>query len=329
MAERGIVGKAQDEIVQGITSFALYGFPESHAASFALLAYASAYLKAHHPTAFLIALLNAWPMGFYHPATLVQDAKRHGVEVRPIDVNRSEWTCVWEEAACRLGLRFVHGLRTDAGRRIPAERAGAGPFERPEDLARRCDLREDELATLAAIGAMGSLGLSRREALWQVGRITRPAGPLFEDEADREPSPLPEMTPFEETAADFRGAGLTAGLHPVAHVRAQLAKQGVVKTADLARFPPGARLRTAGAVIVRQRPGTAKGVLFVTIEDETGTVQAMVAPDLFREHRALVAGAPGLVIEGILERRDGSTSMKAERFWPLPRVQAGESHDFR
>ncbi|HSL83323.1 MAG TPA: error-prone DNA polymerase, partial [Thermoanaerobaculia bacterium] len=329
MAERGIVGKAQDEIVQGITSFALYGFPESHAASFALLAYASAYLKAHHPTAFLIALLNAWPMGFYHPATLVQDAKRHGVEVRPIDVNRSEWTCVWEEATCRLGLRFVHGLRTDAGRRIPAERAGAGPFESPEDLARRCDLREDELATLASIGALGSLGLSRREALWQAARITRPAGPLFEDEADREPSPLPEMTPFEETAADFRGAGLTAGLHPVAHVRAQLAKQGVVKTADLARFPPGARLRTAGAVIVRQRPGTAKGVLFVTIEDETGTVQAMVAPDLFRDHRPLVAGAPGLIIEGILERRDGSTSIKAERFWPLPRVEAGESHDFR
>jgi len=382
MTERGIVGRAQEEILQGIVSFALYGFPESHAASFALIAYASAYLKAHHPAAFLIALLNAWPMGFYHPATLVQDAKRHGVEVRPIDVNHSNWKCTWEGispltpalspdhdaprrgargereslgtksvgkgrgcprpptggegqgeggTACRLGLRFVRGLRTEAGKRIAAERDAGGSYTSPEDLARRCTLREDELAVLAAVGALGSLrdgGLSRREALWQVARVVRPAGPLFEDEGDPGASPLPEMTPPEETVADFQGTGLTPGVHPVAHVRGALRKQGVVRTADLARFPQGARLRTAGSVIVRQRPGTAKGVLFVTVEDESGMTQAMVSPELFREQRALVAGCPGLVIEGTLEKRDGSVSIRAERFWPLPRVEAAQSHDF-
>ncbi|HLE85920.1 MAG TPA: error-prone DNA polymerase, partial [Thermoanaerobaculia bacterium] len=331
MAERGITGRAQEEILKGITSFALYGFPESHAASFALLAYASAYLKAHHGTAFLIALLNAWPMGFYHPATLVQDAKRHGVEVRPIDVNRSDWKCTWEESTCRLGLKFVRSLRTEAGERIAAERAAGGPYESPEDLARRCALREDELAVLAAVGALGSLrdgGLSRREALWQVARVARPAGPLYAGEEDGGASPLPEMTAAEETVADFLGTSLTAGVHPMAHVRGTLQKQGVVRTADLARFPQGARLRTAGSVIVRQRPGTAKGVLFVTVEDESGMTQAMVSPALFQEHRALVAGSPGLVIEGTVEKRDGSVSLKAERFWPLPKVEAAESHDF-
>jgi error-prone DNA polymerase len=331
MTERGITGRAQEEILKGITSFALYGFPESHAASFALIAYASAYLKAHHPTAFLIALLNAWPMGFYHPATLVQDAKRHGVEVRPIDVNRSAWKCTWEESTCRLGFKFVRGLRTDAGQRIQAEREVGGPYTSPEELTRRCALREDELAGLAAVGTLGSLGspaLSRRGALWQVARVARPAGPLFVAEEDESASPLPEMTPAEETVADFQGTGLTPGVHPVAHVRATLQKQGVVRTADLARFPQGTRLKTAGSVIVRQRPGTAKGVLFVTVEDESGMTQAMVSPALFREQRALVAGCPGLVIEGTLEKRDGSISIKAERFWPLPRVKAAESHDF-
>jgi error-prone DNA polymerase len=214
---------------------------------------------------------------------------------------------------------------------MAAERAAGGPYASPEDLARRCALREDELAVLAAVGALGSLraeGLSRREALWQVARVARPAGPLYAGEEDGGASPLPEMTAAEETVADFLGTSLTAGVHPMAHVRRTLQKQGVVRTADLARFPQGARLKTAGSVIVRQRPGTAKGVLFVTVEDESGMTQAMVSPALFQEHRALVAGSPGLVIEGTVEKRDGSVSLKAERFWPLPKVEAAESHDF-
>jgi error-prone DNA polymerase len=233
--------------------------------------------------------------------------------------------------ACRLGLKFVRGLRTEAGERMAAERAAGGPYASPEDLARRCALREDELAVLAAVGALGSLraeGLSRREALWQVARVARPAGPLYAGEEDGGASPLPEMTAAEETVADFLGTSLTAGVHPMAHVRRTLQKQGVVRTADLARFPQGARLKTAGSVIVRQRPGTAKGVLFVTVEDESGMTQAMVSPALFQEHRALVAGSPGLVIEGTVEKRDGSISLKAERFWPLPKVEAADSHDF-
>jgi error-prone DNA polymerase len=332
MNERGITGKAQEEVLQGITSFALYGFPESHAASFALIAYASAYLKAHHPTAFLIALLNAWPMGFYHPATLVQDAKRHGVRVLPIEVNRSDWKCTWEEGACRLGLRFVRGLRAGAGRAIADERRAHGPYASVEDLGRRLApdraLREDELATLASLGALSSLGLTRRAALWQVARVSRPAGPLFEDEADAAASPLAEMTPIEETVADFRATALTAGVHPVAHLRASLTGRGIVRAADVDRFAPGTRLKTAGSVVVRQRPGTAKGVMFMTLEDESGMIQAMVAPDLFRENRKLVAGAPGLVVEGVVERRDGSVSLKAERFWALRGARAGGSHDF-
>ena len=355
MAARGITGKTREEILRGITSFALYGFPESHAASFALIAYASAYLKTHHPTAFLIGLLNAWPMGFYHPSTLIQDARRHGVRVLPVDVGRSDWKCTWEEegtdgadgaadgepgeagrppgAACRLGMKFVKGLRRGAAEAIALERREGGPYESPEDLARRVELREDELAVLASLGALGSLGgnrpLTRRQALWQVSRVGRPAGPLFEDERDGTPSPLPEMTPAQETIADFSAASLTTGVHPMAHLRRRLAGEGVVRTVDLERFPPGARLRTAGSVIVRQRPGTAGGVLFVTLEDEAGMTQAIVSPELFREHRALVAGAAGLVVEGVVQKVDGSVSLRAERFWPLPRLAAAESHDFR
>src|SRR5579864_6950876 len=177
MTERGIEGPAQDQIVKSITSFALYGFPESHAASFALIAYASAYLKARHPAAFYISLLNAWPMGFYHPATLVKDAQRHGVRVLPVDVNHSGWRCRWEGGAVRLGLRFVKGLREASGKAIEA----AQPFKSPDDLAYRCKLRDDQLTKLAYAGALQSLGLRRRAALWQAAEAARPAGELFSE----------------------------------------------------------------------------------------------------------------------------------------------------
>ena len=308
MTERGITGKAQEEIVQGITSFALYGFPESHAASFALIAYASAYLKAHHPTAFYLGILNAWPMGFYHPATLVKDAERHGVEIRPIDVQRSGYDCRWEDrepaegratGALRLGYKFVRGLRRMAGAAIEAEQAKA-PFKDAEDLARRCGLQRNELETLAVIGALAPFGESRRAALWQVARVARPAGPLLAELADPEPSPLPEMTPVEEMREDFAGTQLTLGPHPLAYLRPALAARGVTTAAGLDRVHDGQRVRTAGSVIVRQRPGTAKGLLFITLEDETGMSQAIIAPDLLQENRKLIR-SPGLVVEGILQ----------------------------
>jgi error-prone DNA polymerase len=349
MAERGIHGKTQDDIVLSIKSFALYGFPESHAASFALIAYASAWLKAYHPTAFLIALLNAWPMGFYHPATLVTDAQRHGVEVRPIDVDRSGWECRWEDrtaspaGACRLGLRFVKGLRQRVAERI-AEEAAAARFRDAEDLARRCRLHHDELTTLAHLGALASLGLSRREGLWQVALASRPVGELF---AARDPgrlrgrqsaavaagelaagsSPLPEMTPLEETIADFQSTEMTTGTHPVAYLREYLARQGVTPAARLPSAPDRGTVRIGGAVIVRQRPGTARGLLFVTLEDETGTVQAAVMPDMLQRHRQTLVRSPGLVLEGVLQKRDGVLTVKAERVWPLS-LQGAPSHDF-
>jgi error-prone DNA polymerase len=336
MTERGITGTAQEQIVQGITSFALYGFPESHAASFALIAYASAYLKAHHPTAFYLGILNAWPMGFYHPATLVKDAQRHGVEVRPIDVQRSGVLCRWEDrekgtrpvGAIRLGFKFVRGLRARGAMSVETAQAQA-PFADAEDLARRCVLQESEFQILASVGALASFGLTRRAALWQAARLSKPAGPLLDRLSDPEPSPLPEMTAAEETRADYSGSHLTLGPHPLAYLRPHLARKGVTPADGLAALPSGAKVRTAGSVIVRQRPGTAKGLLFLTLEDETGMSQAVVSPDLLQQHRKLIVGSPGLVVEGILQKRDGSISVKGERFWSLQELVAVPSHDFR
>jgi error-prone DNA polymerase len=346
MAANGITGQAQDDIVQGITSFALYGFPESHAASFALIAYASAYLKAHHPTAFYLGILNAWPMGFYHPATLVKDAQRHGVDVRAVDVQTSGYRCHWEDrklvegqrdartgtvppaGAIRLGLRFVRGLRAGAAKTIEEERLRA-PFTGVDDLAWRCGLQANELAKLAEVGALAGFGLSRRAALWQVARAARPAGPLLDELEDPEPSPLPEMTPVEETMADYGGIQLTLGPHPMAYLRTQLAEKGVVTAAGLEKVESGRRVRTAGSVIVRQRPGTAKGLLFITLEDETGMSQAVVSAELLQQHRKLIVGSPGLIVEGVLQKRDGTISVKGEKFWSLKKIAAVPSHDFR
>ncbi len=327
MTERGIGGPAQEQIVKSITSFALYGFPESHAASFALIAYASAYLKARHPAAFYASLLNAWPMGFYHPATLVKDAQRHGTPAFPIDVARSGWGCRWETGGVRIGLRFVQGLREATGRRIEAEQAAA-PFEGVEDLARRCALRADELERLAHAGALAGFGRTRRAALWQVAKVARPAGALFERLPADDPSPLPEMSPEEETAADYRTTQMTTGLHLVEHWRPRLRAQGILSAAELKALPDGKYVTTAGAVIVRQRPGTAKGFVFLTLEDETGMCQAIVRPDLFREQRAIIVGSGTLIVEGRLQN-DGTLSVRAEKFRTLREAETVPSHDFR
>jgi error-prone DNA polymerase len=330
MARNGIVGAAQEEIVQGIKSFALYGFPESHAASFALLAYASAYLKAYHHAAFTCALLNNWPMGFYHPSTLVNDAVRHGVEVRPIDVTRSGWLCDVEDGgrALRLGLRYAAGLREQVGRRIEAERA-ARPFSSLADFDVRARADAVELATLAEIGAFAELGGTRREALWQVEALGR-SGALFARVERREPSPLPEMTDAEEMSADFRGTGMSTGPHPMSFARPALDRQGITRAGDLGRIGDGRRARVAGIVIVRQRPGTAKGFVFLTIEDETGFANAIVTPQRFDAHRRVIVSANALVIEGVVQNQEGVVSIKADRFTPLDGRPAAidVSHDF-
>ena len=342
MDERGIVGEAQEDIVRGIHSFALYGFPESHAASFALLAYASAWLKRHHPAAFLVGLLNAQPMGFYHPATLVKDAQRHEVDVRAIDVTRSAWRSTLEAGrtrsarwapAVRIGLRHVDGLREGTGLAIEAER-GRRPFASAADLAARVGLRKDELDALAELGALAAIDpalAGRRSALWQVSALERDPSSLFAGKAPpASPSPLAELSPFEETLADYRRAGITTGPHVMAHLRAGLAQRGHVPAAELRDLPDGRFVRTAGFVIVRQRPGSAKGFCFLTLEDETGTSNAILTPREFRRFRVPLHTASIVEIAGRLQNVDGVVHVRVRELLPLAeRNHLPPSHDYR
>jgi error-prone DNA polymerase len=492
MTQNGISPKAQEEIILSITSFALYGFPESHAASFALIAYASAYLKCHYLAAFTAALLNNQPMGFYSPATIVKDAQRHGLRLLPVDVTKSDWNCTLETVlssqfpvlsqtsaaerrqntahgasrgtaeeienrapegrkniengkhietgevphsqpsarysqldqsrkgrnvkaqdgspgeappsdsesrkdstlqsainnqqstiselhdrqskdenppALRMGLRYVRGLREEAARSLLLERIRA-PFTSIHDLTRRVpELRRDELTTLAEIGALNSIGLQisdlrfqisksnqseiynlqstisphskpetrnaklnlhRRDALWQVERAVRPSGPLLEPHAEPdERSPLAPMNQEERLFADFHGTGLTVGPHPMAYKRAWLNAMGIRRASELRDLPTGKRLRIGGCVITRQRPGTAKGFVFLSLEDETGVANAIVRPDLFHENRLLLTSERFLAIEGILQNQDNVISVRAERVQPLFVTKAEtSSHDF-
>jgi error-prone DNA polymerase len=335
MARNGIVGDAAETIILAIGSFALYGFPESHAASFALLAYASAYLKAHYPAAFYTALLNNQPMGFYHPSTLVKDAQRRGVRFHPIDVQVSEWLCTVEaDGAIRLGLRYVAGLRDETGKIVALRRT----FSSLDDLVNRTGLRRAELVTLADIGALNAFGYDRRSALWQAEQAIRPAGELF-DESSPEPrapiddsSPLRPMTEAERIVADYAGTGLTVGRHPMALRRGELATRGVLRAIDLRTARQGRRVRVAGMVITRQRPGTAKGFVFLTLEDETGIANIIVRPDLFLRDRLVITDEPFLLVDGVLQNQDGVTSVRAER---IAGLHAGsvrdlefDAHDF-
>jgi len=455
MTANGISPKAQEEIILSITSFALYGFPESHAASFALIAYASAYLKCHYLAAFTAALLNNQPMGFYSPATIVKDAQRHGLRLLPVDVTKSEWNCTletvlssqfpvlsqkavspqpsalsqtlviptpertrggeeshpfpqlgasgsqldqaykgrnvraqdgspgkapedWTEShrddtnsagtiALRMGLRYVRGLREEVVRSLLLERIHA-PFISIHDLTRRVpELRRDELTTLAEIGALNAIGsqiedfrlqiaksdqseicnlkskisshsapatrysnLHRRDALWQVERAVRPPGPLLEQHAEPdERSPLAPMNQEERLVADFHGTGLTVGPHPMAYKRDWLNAMGIRRASELRDLPTGKRLRIGGCVITRQRPGTAKGFVFLSLEDETGVANAIVRPDLFHENRLLLTSERFLAIEGILQNQDNVISVRAELVQPLFVTKAETaSHDF-
>jgi len=343
MAERGIHGEAQEEVVRGITSFSLYGFPESHSASFALIAYASAYLRAHHPAAFLAGMLNAYPLGFYNPATLVKDAQRHGVEVRPVDVTHSDWRCTLEETpgapAVRIGLRYVTGLRAEIGERLEVERA-LTPFASIADLGGRCAPRQRELDALAELGALGALDSSaergtgsRRSALWQVAAVERDPKSLFAG-VSPEPSssPLPEMTPLEETLADYRTAGLSTGPHVMAHLRAALAAREVLPARELRETPDGRWVRTAGHVIVRQRPGSAKGFCFLTLEDETGTSNAVLTPNVFQRFRVALHTSPLVELWGRVQNVDDVVHLRVRDLRPLPlppREELPPSHDYR
>ncbi|MGC2195313.1 MAG: error-prone DNA polymerase [Terriglobales bacterium] len=441
MTRNGLTQEAQEQISLSITSFALYGFPESHAASFALIAYASAWLKCHYLGAFTAALLNNQPMGFYHPATIVKDAQRHGLKILPIDVTKSDWLCTLEpvvsrqspvaseetmepaisyqpsaisprndfavqipwneigaytrsnidptakrqrnetcqttspndtsvlfrsgsgrqkfnssvplclcgenqtapELALRLGLKYVRGLREAAAQALVRDRSLA-LFQSIHDLTRRVpELRKDELTTLAEIGALNSITppthskpetrnskLTRRDALWQIEKAVRRSGPLLEEFPEPDsPSPLDPMTHEERLVADFHGTGLTIGPHPMAYRRAEMKALGIHPAASLKSIPSGRRLRIGGCVIARQRPGTARGFVFLSLEDETGIANAIVTPDLLQKNRILLISERFLMIEGILQNQDNVISVKAERVLPLSVTRAETaSHDF-
>jgi error-prone DNA polymerase len=327
MNRNGITGQVQDTIVNSITSFALYGFPESHAASFALIAYASAYLKCHYLAEFTCAMLNNQPMGFYSPAILIKDAQRHGLRVLPVDVLESDWDCKVVDGMLRLGLRYAKGLREETGRAIVAAR----PFTSVDDLAVRVpQLRRDEINRLAEIGALNALDrLHRRDALWQTQRAILPVGPLLEHlEEKGEPSPLAAMSTEERLWADYRGTGMTVGKHPMAYRRAEMNSLGVLRAIDLERIPNGRLVRIAGSVIVRQRPGTANGFVFLSMEDETGIMNAIITPPVFDRYKFEVLGEPFLIIYGVLQNLDGVISVKAARISGLRAGATAESHDF-
>jgi error-prone DNA polymerase len=496
MTRNGLSQEAQEQIILSISSFALYGFPESHAASFALIAYASAWLKCHYLGAFTAALLNNQPMGFYHPATIVKDAQRHGLKILPVNVTKSDWLCTLEpvgnhqspvvsegsvvghrssvvgkrptisyqpsaisqevppcfegarlqahpeagdiraalaaevgdsfeanvnkgtqvswdeigsytqrhakpasqsnttstvkrhqngahavsrgndseetqtpegrkklpakstpELALRLGLRYVRGLREAAAQALVRERSLAA-FASIHDLTRRVpELRKDELTTLAEVGALNSVSsfelpvsgnsgnsavrvysnpgtrnwkLHRRDALWQVEKAVRRSGPLLEEFPEPDSSsPLEVMTHEERLVADFHGTGLTVGPHPMAFRRAEMKAMGIHPASELKSIPSGRRLRIGGCVIARQRPGTAKGFVFLSLEDETGIANAIVTPDLLEQNRILLVAERFLMVEGILQNQDNVISVKAERVLPLSVTQAEtSSHDF-
>jgi len=341
MARKGIHGATADRIVRSITSFALYGFPESHAASFALIAYASAYLKCHHPAAFFSAMMNCYPLGFYHPATLLKDAQRHRVELRPIDVARSDWKCTIEDGALRLGLKYVAGLHEETGRRVEIERSRR-PFESIADFAARVVPNKRELDALAYAGVFSTFGMPRREALWQAAAVERDPHSLLAGaqprqsgkSPERRDSParelqLPKMAPVEETLADYAATGITTGPHLMAHLRARIRAQGILSAAELASAPDGSWVKAAGVVIVRQRPGTANGFLFLTLEDETGIANAIVTPDIFQADRTLLHRAQILMVEGPLQKQDGVIHVRARRFRELKIAGTiPRSHDF-
>ncbi|HSG81664.1 MAG TPA: error-prone DNA polymerase, partial [Gemmatimonadota bacterium] len=372
MTKRGIGPDVQDQVVKQLTAFANYGFPESHSASFALLVYASAYLKRYYAPEFFCGLLNSQPMGFYAPGTLVHDARRHGVDVRPVDLARSGWDCTLELAppgggrdwgatsghlerpgpssiharvarhearapqrarpgpALRIGLRYVRGLGSKAEAQLQAAWESGGPFESVEDVVHRSGLGVPALKTLAEAGAFDTLwGPGRRSALWEVlARLAQE--PLAPVPAQQRPK-LKEMARIEVVAADYMTTGLCTHGHPMEYLRSTLRERGVLSAEELTRTRSGTQVQVAGVVICRQRPGTARGVCFITLEDETGFSNFIVYADLFQRYRRTIVRSPVLLIEGAVQNEQDVVNVQARHIEAIvPRAGADviESHDF-
>jgi error-prone DNA polymerase len=319
MQASGYAPSFADALYRQILGFGDYGFPESHSASFALLVYASAWLKCHHPAAFLAALLNSQPMGFYSPSQLVQDARRHGVEVRPADALLSAWDCTLEDGAVRLGLRMVGGLAAAAGARIAASR----PCGSVEELAARAGLNRRDLNCLAAAGALQSLAGHRRNAHWLTSGVEKETGFIASPGNDR--LELEPPSEGEDIVADYRSLGLTLGRHPIALLRGHLKKLGMTTAEDILLLPHGSRVRAAGLVTGRQRPDTASGVVFVTLEDESGSVNVVVWRDLLERQRRELLGARLLEVAGVLEREGEVVHLIARHLEDHSRLLGGLS----
>ena len=323
MVARGYEAAFAERCFKQIEGFGTYGFPESHAASFALLVYVSAWMKCHYPAVFAGALLNSQPMGFYAPAQIVRDAREHGVAVRPVDINHSLWDCTLEDGesaggpALRLGLRQVRGLAEEEAARLLAGRGGG--YEDPLSLKRRAGLSKKALEALARADALRSLGLDRREALWAVKALSAAAPlPLFaaagEEGRGAEPIVrLPRLSLSEHVVADYASLRLSLKAHPLSFLRGTLAREGLVPAAALAELADGARAALAGLVLVRQRPGSAKGVIFATLEDETGVANIVVWPDCFERFRAILLKACLLAVEGKIQKQGIVIHLVAEK----------------
>jgi error-prone DNA polymerase len=376
MAQRGLPEEYAGRVFEQIRGFGEYGFPESHAASFALLVYVSAWLKLYYPAAFAAALLNSQPMGFYAPAQLVRDARQHGVEVRPVDVNASEWDCTLEARSqegtdfrarnaergtrnipssaprlrpvrsalrvprsalsVRLGFRELSGFSAAHAAAIVAAR-GAGPFRSLDDFARRTGLGRAAIERLAKADAFASLALDRRGALWHaLGQHREEPLPLFarleSPEPERRPAKLPPLAAHEEVLADYRTAGLSLKGHPLAFLRPRLDELKVTRAQELATVRNGRWLRVAGLVLVRQRPGSARGITFVTLEDETGVANLVVQQAIWERYHRVASAAVALVAHGRLERQGQVIHVLVSRLEDLAALAgkvASQSRDFR
>jgi error-prone DNA polymerase len=359
MERKGVAADKINKIIQSISSFALYGFPESHAISFAILAYGSAYLKVHRAPEFYSSLLNNQPMGFYTPATIVADAQRHGIRMRPVCVKESEWGCkVVSDDTVRLGFCVVNGLREEHGETLVGERKRAA-FASLDDFKRRVGLTKEELRTLAELGALNCFAEHRRAAMWRVeetmhddllgsARVSRAGFGVSPKQSFRksprrrdavahtrdacatqsDASPLLPMTVAERVKADYDAMNLTTGPHPMKLLRQHL--PNIWRATDLVSARHGATIQIAGNVICRQRPGTAKGFVFVSLEDETGVSNAIVTPDLFERVRLLITEEPFLIIEGTVQNSENVVLIKAREIRALAHEQlvGTDSHDF-
>lgn len=335
MLAKGYKLEFAERLYKQISGFGEYGFPESHAVSFALLVYVSCWLKCHYPDAFLAAMLNSQPLGFYQPAQLVRDAQEHDIEVCPVDVNHSEWDATLEpkdddtHLAVRLGFRSVNGLAATEARALIKAR-GDKPFHSVDDLAHRGGLSNAVLSRLSRADAFGSLKLSRRQALWE-SLPERYTNTLLEQHpSEHIPPTLPKMVPLTDVVQDYKHVGLSLKQHPISFLRSHLERQQVVPSEKLADYPADRRVRVAGLVLVRQRPGTAKGITFVTLEDETGTANLVVHPTTWEKFRRTASTATALMVRGILQREGLVIHVIVDRMWDLSEefARIGRSRNF-